>query len=150
MLTADELIIDLVNTIGNNGNYMINLGPRPDGTFEPEQIELMDKLGEWILKHSKAIYETRGGPYYPYKQGVSTFRENKAWLFISDGKAKKVLLPGLKQKIVSAKIFGSSTEVPFHIQNKGINFDVSKVKYPGPVKVIELEFDGEVEMPENN
>jgi alpha-L-fucosidase len=150
LLTVDELIVDLVNNIGNNGNYMINLGPRPDGTFEPEQIDLMDKLGEWILKHSEAIYETRGGPFYPFKQGVSTRKEKNAWLFITDKETKSINLPCLKQKVVSAKIFGTNTTIPFDEQNEELTFDISSVKYPGPVKVIELKFNEIVEMSKDN
>lgn len=58
LMSARELIIDMVEVVGNNGNYMINLGPRPDGSFAPEQIALMDTLGMWLADHGDAIYGT--------------------------------------------------------------------------------------------
>ncbi|MCG8578853.1 MAG: alpha-L-fucosidase [Bacteroidales bacterium] len=147
LLSANDLIIDMVNTIGNNGNYMINLGPKPDGTFDPEQVELMNKLGEWIHKHSKAIYYTRGGPYYPFNEGVSTFNKKKAWLFITDSGATDIQLPELTPTIVSAKVFSTNIDVPFLLKNNEIIFDISKVDYQGPVKVIELKFSKSLTMP---
>ncbi len=146
LMSADELVRDMVSVVGNNGNYMINLGPRPDGSFEKEQIALMDELGKWLDKHGEMIYKTRGGPFYPFEEGVSTRKGKKAWLMITDPKAKSVTLPKLEQKIISAKIYKSNKEVSYSVKNNLMEFDVSEINYPGPVKVIELCFDDKVEM----
>ena len=146
LLTDDELILDLVNVIGHNGNYMINLGPRPDGSFEPEQIALMDELGIWLREHEEAIYGTRGGPFYPFKQGVSTRKGKKAWLFITDPKTTELILPKVSQTLKSAKVFDTKEEVLFKEENSTLVFDLSTVGSTGPVRVIELRFDHVVEM----
>jgi alpha-L-fucosidase len=146
LMSVDEMIIDLVSVIGNNGNYMINLGPRPDGSFDPVQIEFMDKLGVWIKKHAEAIYGTRGGPFYPFKKGVATKKGKKAWVFVTDKNAKNLTLPALDDQIVSAKVFGTSTKVKFTQDKKSTRFNLTNVKYEGPVRVIELQFNKEVKM----
>lgn len=148
LMNSDELIRDMVSVVGNNGNYMINLGPRPDGSFENEQIALMDELGAWLKKHGEAIYETRGGPFYPFKQGVSTRKGKKAWIMITDPTAGKVYLPKLKQEIVSAKLFGTAKSVAFKTEKDMLVFDFKNVQYPGPVKVVELIFNKPVTMSE--
>jgi hypothetical protein len=136
----------MVSVVGNNGNYMINLGPRPDGSFEAEQIALMDELGSWLKKHGEMIYGTRGGPFYPFAEGVSTRKGKKAWIMITDPKAKQITLPILEQKIKSAKIYQSKQTVPFSIKKNLMQFDVSGISYPGPIKVIELTFEEVVGM----
>ncbi len=147
LMSKEELIIDLISVVGNNGNYMINLGPRPDGSFEPEQIALMDSLGDWLKTHSEAIYGTRGGPFYPFKEGVSTKKGKKAWVFITDSLATKVTLPKTKQKIKSAEVFGSKEKVPFHLNNSNnLVFELDKNKFGGFIKVITLTFDEDVTM----
>lgn len=147
LMSKEELIIDLVSVIGNNGNYMINLGPRPDGSFEPEQIALMDSLGEWLEKHQEAVYGTRGGPFYPFKKGVSTRKGYKAWVYITDSLATSVTLPMTKQKLISAKVFGTDSKVPYSINQDGdYVFDLSKNDYKDFVKVITLTFDKKVTM----
>jgi alpha-L-fucosidase len=146
LIMLDELILDLVNVIGNNGNYMINLGPRPDGNFDPEQVELMNHFGDWIKKHSETIYKTRGGPFYPFPEGVSTRKGKKAWLFITDLKTEKLELGNVNQKLKSAKVFGTKTKVPFKLQENKIGLDLTAIAKEGPVCIIELEFDNKVEM----
>lgn len=146
LMNADELIRDMVGVVGNNGNYMINLGPRPDGSFEKEQIALMDELGKWLDKNGETIYGTRGGPFYPFKQGVSTRKGNKAWLMITDPNAIKIYLPKLSQKIVSATVFGTITKVSFSEENNNWVFSMDEINLNGPVKIIELTFKQKVRM----
>jgi len=146
LMNSDELIRDMVSVVGNNGNYMINLGPRPDGSFEPEQIALMDELGLWLKEHGEAIYGTRGGPFYPYKQGVSTRKGNKAWLMITDPKASIIYLPKLPQEIVSAKVYNTNADVPFSTEDDLMVFSLNDINNSGPVRIIELKFKEKVQM----
>lgn len=111
LMRADELIKDLIHVIGCNGNYMINLGPRPDGSFDPQQIALMDTLGMWLNKHADMVYGTRGGPYYPFPGGVSTRKDNKAWILVTDPTLTKLKLPTLPQKIDAAIAYHSRQQI---------------------------------------
>ncbi len=144
LMSAEELIDDAIRVLGNNGNYMINLGPQPDGSFDKGQIALMDQLGAWLLEHEDAIYATRGGPYYPFKEGVSTRKGNKAWLFILDKEAKELKLPALDQKIKSATVFKSKKAVTFK-EGEGLSH-FKLPPYKGKIRVIELSFDAPVQM----
>ncbi|MFI3295821.1 MAG: alpha-L-fucosidase, partial [Rikenellaceae bacterium] len=147
LMTAHEMIEDMIGVIGNNGNYMINVAPTPSGTFVPEQIALMDTLGMWIHAHSEAIYGTRGGAYYPFDQGVSTRKGNKVWLFIIDNEVVDLQLPSLSQKILSATVFGTSTPVSYDDRGQVTTF----VLPPGDgeqIRVVELSFGEEVRMSE--
>ena len=153
LMSAEEMIEDMIGVIGNNGNYMINVAPTPEGWFVDEQIELMDELGAWILDHSEAIYGTRGGPYYPYEEGVSTRKGNKAWLFITDRECTELSLPILKQALKQAKLYNTSTPVEFQVQEPSdcknqdqmIHFILPPAKNH-EIRLIELTFDAPVEM----
>ena len=53
--TADALIDDLVDIVSKNGNLLLNIGPRPDGTIpEPEQAILLE-MGKWLAVNGEAI-----------------------------------------------------------------------------------------------
>ncbi len=84
LLSAQEIIIDLLKTIGDNGNYLINIGPRPDGTFEPTIVENMKQVGEWVKAHASAIYNTRGGDFVKENKYTSTKNGNTISLFVFD------------------------------------------------------------------
>ncbi|MCT4589243.1 MAG: alpha-L-fucosidase [Carboxylicivirga sp.] len=146
LMSFEELIADLVSVIGNNGNYMINLGPRPDGSFEPEQIALMDQMGAWLKEHAETVYGTRGGPFYPFPEGVSTRKGKKAWIFVLDNEATKLTLPKLPQEIKSAKVFKSKNKVVYTTKDDLLMIDLPAKKEGEPMRVIELNFDENVEM----
>ncbi|QZT38869.1 alpha-L-fucosidase [Halosquirtibacter xylanolyticus] len=140
LMSPNELIRDMVGVVGNNGNYMINLGPRPDGAFEQAQIALMDSLGKWLHQYGKAIYETRGGPFYPYKGGVSTRKGRDAWLLVTDPTIQQLHLPALGQEPISAKVFGTKQKISWKKENNQWIFDLSTIENMQPVRVVALRF----------
>ncbi len=123
LLNVEELVLDMIQTIGNNGNYCINLGPRPDGSFHPQQIELMNQFGEWVREHAEAIYGTRGGPFLPAKDFVSTRKGKYVYLHFLNGKSKVVLSP-IKSKILESKVLGGGASVNIKRTNKYIEVEL--------------------------
>lgn len=147
LMTAEELIKDMVHVVGNNGNYMINLGPRPDGSFDKPQIALMDTLGMWLNSHAEMIYGTRGGPFYPFPGGVSTRKGNKAWIMVTDKSLTEVCLPRLLQTFESVTDYETHKPIEFYVKDdEYIHFVLPEAKDNEPVRVIELLFDAEVKM----
>jgi alpha-L-fucosidase len=57
--TADEIVIDLVDAVSKNGVLLLNIGPRPDGTIDPTEGQLLEQIGEWMATNGEAIYGTR-------------------------------------------------------------------------------------------
>ncbi|MDA3865477.1 MAG: alpha-L-fucosidase, partial [Salinivirgaceae bacterium] len=70
--SSKYIIIDLLKTIGAGGNYLINIGPRPDGTFEPSIVATMKEVGNWVKAHGDAIYGTRAGDFLEEGKYTST------------------------------------------------------------------------------
>ena len=57
----------LVDIVSKNGNLLMNIGPRPDGTI-PEGIQqVLLSVGAWLKINGEAIYGTR--PYRIYGEG---------------------------------------------------------------------------------
>lgn len=146
LMSANELIQDMVHVVGCNGNYMVNLGPRPDGSFDPQQIALMDTLGLWIDKHSETIYGTRGGPYYPFRGGVSTRKGKNAWIFVIDNTLTALRLPRLPQEIQAVFDFDSKRPVRVEQIDQQTVFTLPGVTKGSPIRVIQLSFEEEVQM----
>jgi alpha-L-fucosidase len=53
---ASELIQELVDVVAKNGNLLLNIGPRPDGTIPEEEVALLEAVGDWLAVHGEAIY----------------------------------------------------------------------------------------------
>ena len=54
-----ELIAELVDTVSKNGNLLLNIGPKPDGTIAPEEQSLLEGIGRWLAINGEAIFGSR-------------------------------------------------------------------------------------------
>ena len=58
VISLTELIHLLVDIVSKNGNLLINIGPKPDGSIPENQKERLLGLGEWLNINGEAIYDT--------------------------------------------------------------------------------------------
>lgn len=56
---ANQLVDDLVDIVSKNGNLLLNVGPKADGTIPEDQAEILLKIGDWLAVNGDAIYDTR-------------------------------------------------------------------------------------------
>jgi alpha-L-fucosidase len=92
---TNELIEKLVDIVSKGGNFLLNIGPRPDGEFDDTAYQRLADIGAWMQVNSEAIFNTRmystfgEGDYIRYTQS-------------KDGKTQYVFLfnfPGGKVNI---------------------------------------------------
>jgi alpha-L-fucosidase len=57
--TPDEIIDALIDIVSKNGNLLLNIGPKPDGTISDEQVKVLLTIGEWLKINGEGIYGTR-------------------------------------------------------------------------------------------
>jgi alpha-L-fucosidase len=58
-LKAPELIRSLVEIVSANGNLLLNIGPRADGSIHEAQVNALEGIGRWLSANGEAIYGTR-------------------------------------------------------------------------------------------
>ncbi len=56
--SAKQLICDLIDIVSKNGNMLMNVGPKPDGTITSEETAVLRKMGEWLKINGDGIYGT--------------------------------------------------------------------------------------------
>jgi len=74
-----ELIHLLVETVAKNGNLLLNVGPRPDGTIPEAQQERLLAIGNWLETNGDAIFSTR--PWSVAGEGRVFFTTNENRLY---------------------------------------------------------------------
>lgn len=96
-----DLIHYLVRAAGANANFLLNVGPMPNGEIQPEFQERLLAMGRWLDIYGKSIYGTRGGPVPPQSWGVTTHRGSRVYVHVLDATPGQTLpLPGIEGRAV--------------------------------------------------
>jgi alpha-L-fucosidase len=61
--TTKALILELVQNVSRDGNYLLNIGPKGDGTVPDESIVRLDSIGNWMDINKSSIYGATRSPY---------------------------------------------------------------------------------------
>jgi alpha-L-fucosidase len=69
--STHRLIHLLVDVVGKGGNFLLNVGPQPDGQLSATAVQRMREIGDWMKVNGEAIYGTR--PIPPCKEGQVVF-----------------------------------------------------------------------------
>lgn len=98
--SLSQILQLLIRTAGRDGNFLLNVGPRPDGEIDPPQVERLHEIGDWLKQNGESIYGTRGGPWLPGEYGVSTHTGKNVYVHILKIPENKTLtLPNLPVRI---------------------------------------------------
>lgn len=99
--SARAIVHALCETAGRNGNLLLNVSPRGDGTLPPEQLDRLAAISAWMDAHHEAIHNTTAGlePWQFY--GPSTRRDNRIFVFCLMRPYDTVTVRGLPVKRVA-------------------------------------------------
>jgi alpha-L-fucosidase len=98
-----ELVQYLVRAAGHDANFLLNVGPMPNGKIQPEFATRLREMGAWLAKNGEAIYGTRGGPVTPRQWGVTTRKGNRVYVHVLNWNTADALWLPLQGKVASAK-----------------------------------------------
>jgi len=65
--SARTLIHMLIDIVAKDGNFLLNVGATPRGTFPPEALERLREIGDWMAVNAEAIHGSRA--VAPHKEG---------------------------------------------------------------------------------
>ncbi|TWU44275.1 Alpha-L-fucosidase [Novipirellula aureliae] len=152
------LIEQLVNIVGNGGNYLLNVGPDQQGVIPEEMQERLKIMGNWLEKNGEAIYGTEAGPYrYEINWGSITQRKNEdstsLYLNVADWPTDgKFTLFGVNNPVIKASLLATGEPIKSESRFDGasgqsvITLDIPKDAPDEYVSVIKLDVAGTVSM----
>jgi alpha-L-fucosidase len=146
--STETLIRNLVDIASKGGNYLLNVGPKEDGTFPQESIDRLEAIGAWMKTNHEAIYATKASPVAPFSWGRCTSKEAKnnttLYFTVFDWPADgKLFVPGVKNKIISAKLLAGGS-VKATSANGGMVISVPAKAPDAIASVIKIEVKGEM------
>ncbi|MBW8243891.1 alpha-L-fucosidase [Muricauda oceani] len=137
--SSKELIQYLVRAAGYNSNFLLNVGPMPNGKIQPEFIDTLKVVGNWTDKYGSTIYGTRGGPVAAQSWGVTTQKNDKIFVHITDWKTNNFLLPTIDGDIENVTDFQTKQKLKHTTNSYGTLVSLPKDRdYDLPDFVLEV------------
>jgi alpha-L-fucosidase len=122
--STKNLIQYLVKAAGFNSNFLLNVGPMPNGRIQPEFVKTLTEMGIWMAKNGETVYGTRGGPVSPKSWGVTTQKGNKIFVHILNAEENSILLPEFGKKVKNITLFSTGAKLKFKQDSFGIAVSV--------------------------
>ena len=117
VIAADKLVALFVDIVSNNGNLLLNIGPKPDGGISAIQLDRLNKLGGWLAVNGEGIFGSRPWDRAKASNGETDVRFTQKdgslyAFFLKRGAGKTLLVPGVRGSTeTAAQILGSPLEV---------------------------------------
>jgi alpha-L-fucosidase len=107
--TPREILRRLIACVGRGGTYMLNIGPKGDGTVPELAARTLRGAGEWIKRYPQVVYGTEASPWqHELPWGDVTVKDKTLFLCVFDmPKERELYLPGLKTRVKSACLLGN-------------------------------------------
>jgi len=112
--SAPDLIHLLVKDAALGANLLLNIGPLPNGDIQPDFIERLNAMGDWMKTYGTTIYGTRAGFIKPQPWGAVTEKDNKVYLHIFKYDGDKFFIK-VPYKIKSVKEFANNKILKFQM-----------------------------------
>ncbi len=93
--SANELIHMLAKIISRGGNFLLNIGPSPEGDWSDTAYARLQQIGKWMKVHSEAVYNTI--PLSPYENDNIVYLQSKdkkdVYIYVLSGSNDQVIMP---------------------------------------------------------
>src|SRR5215469_13488597 len=115
-----DLIRYLVRAAGNNANFLLNVGPMPNGEIQASFAARLHEIGDWMKTYGDSIYGTTGGPIKPESWGVTTQRGDIVYVHVLDPTLTTLALPNLPKAVANAQLMNGGANVQVQASSTGV------------------------------
>jgi alpha-L-fucosidase len=118
--STKQLVQLLVKAAGYDANFLLNVGPRPDGTIQPEHASRLAEVGQWLQKNGETIYGTRGGPLPPRPWGVTTQKGDRVFVHVLDWQDPVLSIARPRRTVKKASLLESGAALKFKLDKDAV------------------------------
>ncbi|MCW3091239.1 MAG: alpha-L-fucosidase [Ferruginibacter sp.] len=138
--TVKQLIHYLVKGAGLDVNFLLNVGPMPNGKIQPEFTDTLKAMGAWLQQNGETIYNTRGNIYPAQDWGVVTVKNKTVYVHIIKEPAQQsyIFMPEFKGDILTASLRSNKKNCKFKQTPEGTFIYLDGVKLYDIDTIIQL------------
>jgi alpha-L-fucosidase len=101
------LIRSLVEVASRGGNFLLNVGPQPDGVIQPEFQNRLRAIGDWLAVNGDSIYGTTYGPIQGIPSIRVTAKKEKIFIHVFEWPSGPLEINSLQAKVLSAYLLSN-------------------------------------------
>ena len=142
--TPKTIVRNLVTCSRDTGNYLLNIGPKPDGSIPEESVRIMTSVGKWMGRNGHTVRDTE--VCQPRRSNFAGFtrKGNTLYMHVYFWPGDTVALGGLQNQVKSAHLVSTEAPVKFEQEKFRVRFTGLPETAPDdPVTTIAIECDGE-------
>jgi len=136
--SAQFLIRGLVEVASRGGNFLLNVGPQPDGLIQPEFQERLRAIGDWLTVNGESIYGTTYGPIQGNTAIRTTTKRETIFIHIFEWPSSRLEISGLQQKVISAVMLATGQVLTFKQSEGKLEIELPSIATDPNVSVLAL------------
>ncbi len=139
-----RVIQNLISCSRDTGNYLLNIGPRADGSVPEESVRVLTEVGQWMRRNGDSIYAS--DHCQPRRSNYASFtrKGNTLYMHVHFWPGDYVVMAGLQAQVKSARFFASGEKITFQQDKYRVRLTGLPTEAPDhPVTTIALECDAE-------
>jgi alpha-L-fucosidase len=142
--TSKTIIRNLISCARDGGNYLLNIGPKPDGSIPEESVKALTEVGNWMQANGHTVYQSDLCQVRRSNYASFTRTGNTLYMHVHFWPGEYLAISGLKTKVKSAKLLKTGAELKFTQNDFRVQVIDLPMKAPDyPVTTIALECDSE-------
>ncbi len=140
------IVRNLISCARQGGNYLLNIGPKADGSVPQESIDILTTVGQWMDKHGNTIYKSDPCQVRQSSYCGFTRKGNTLYVHVHFWPGEMVAIGGLKTKVKAVKMYTTGKPLEFkqeefRVQVFGLPVDAPET----PVTTLAFECESEPE-----
>lgn len=139
----DEKLHSLIKVVSRGGNFLLNIGPRGNGSIVEFERDALLAMGKWMNRYGEAIYNTTANPFdHAVAWGDITRKGNNLYLFVEQvPENRDVILNGLIGKAKKATLLADGKKLDLKQEGQTVSVNIpADVKPERGIVVVKLEF----------
>ena len=142
--SSKTIIRNLISCVRDGGNYLLNIGPKPDGTIPEPSIQVLNEVGAWMKTNGHTIYESDLCQVQRSNYASFTRIGNTLFMHVHFWPGEYVAISGLRNKVLSAKLLKTGAPLKFIQDEFRVRVVDLHMQAPDfPVTTIAIECDSE-------
>ncbi|MGB6692104.1 MAG: alpha-L-fucosidase [Terracidiphilus sp.] len=137
--SEQTLIRSLVEVASRGGNFLLNVGPQPDGQIQPEFQQRLRAIGEWLTLNGDSIYGTTYGPVQGVTGLRTTANDKSIFVHVFDWPSSSLELTGLEARVMSARLLANGKPLTFRQAEGKLQIDLPPQAPDPNVSVIAVQ-----------